>query len=128
MSEISRRKFIEITILGASGFGIAGLLGTAKRFGDRGYISCRACKAHIVESHSYSENGHQGSYCPNCGIEMQRYVWHLDRNMPRYHSSCRNVQAVTGSKLLDFSQVPFPNRSLIVKTNKPEVIFADIKF
>lgn len=127
MSEISRRKFLEITILGASSLGIASFLGSTKRIGNRGFITCRACKAHIVESHGYSERGHRGYYCPNCGIEMQCYNWHLDSNMPRHHSDDRTFQTAAGGKFWNYSQVPFPNRNLIIQTNKPEVIFSDIK-
>jgi hypothetical protein len=101
----TRRWFIQVTTVGlcAGMYAVGRLLRRSK---------CLACGATGV-GHAHRERGLAGVYCPNCGINVTRGLWDVDRP--------------SGNDAMVSMDIPFPNRKLVIATDKPAVSMADFR-
>lgn len=125
LENISRRAFLK-----AFGMTVAGFTMVCVGTGHTSLIDadgCLSCGAILVRGHDHTEGEHAGIYCPNCGIEMDHQRFDLDGALQRFGAVESAMEKQVPAPQWDFSQVPFPNRSLVLRTNKPAVLLSDVR-
>lgn len=119
----TRREFLKTAALGAMAVGVVGYLG-GRRSRE---ITCAKCGAIFRDGHEYKEGKVEGVYCPNCGVELSRLVFDVDQRARFPYSRVRSKRK-GGKSLLNYAQVPFPNRKLMGATDKPVAVFSEVNF
>ena len=116
MLTVSRRLFL--TLPGVLG---AGAL-VPRRARATGTVEC-ACGAAFPKPHAYRSPAGFGLHCPNCGLEIRRGTFALDRR----GFGAAHERAGAPSARWDCAQVPFPNPRLVGSTDKAAVTLESIR-
>jgi hypothetical protein len=119
----SRREFLKTAAMGALAAGVVGYLGGVRL----GEITCSKCGGTFSDGHAHAEGPVAGVYCPNCGVELSRLEFDVDRNLRSMYPGGVSKRKKQGAKW-DVAQIPFPNRKLVGKTDKPAVTFSEVNF
>lgn len=121
--QYSRREFLKSAAVGVVAVSLLGL----PRRGKGIEITCSHCAACFKDGHPHQEGSVSGVYCPNCGIEISRLVFDVDRDARLSYPGVVSRRKGKRSRS-NFAQVPFPNRKLVGTTDKPVVTFSEVDF
>jgi hypothetical protein len=122
MQWLSRRQFLKA--VGSVAVGLPLIFQGNRAAHENG---CPVCTAIVVGGHFYTAGEQSGTYCPNCGIETTGYHFDLDRKLSRIFPAEASHQRRNPALIWDCAQVPFPNRHLLHRTNKPAVLLSDVQ-
>ena len=122
----TRRAFLLLAGAAATTVGLMGLfhISTTNRTPEEG--RCPKCKAFYTKANKYKGKYTSGEYCPNCGIELTKRAYDLTAN-DRLKFVLKHRQRNKRTVIWEWAQVPFPNARLILQSDKPAVVFSEMK-
>lgn len=122
MSQLyTRRVFLSLTGAMALAVGFAKYFHFSVMGRNPADGQCPSCKAYI-QAHKHKNN----LFCPNCGIDLDKRTYDLASNNGfvfglKLRRRNRRVMA------WEWAQVPFPNARLIRQSDKPAIVFSEVK-
>ena len=118
---ISRRVFMAVLATATTGAALCGI--AVGRWARR---RCESCHALVRRAHVIRDGQWRGAYCPNCGVDIDRGTWRLD-TCGQDRVAATTVKHPRPDQVWDYAQVPFPNRALVVETDKPTATLKHIR-
>jgi len=91
-------------------------------------LECFNCGGQKFKPHNFYDGPNAGAFCPNCGIEVNLGIYRLDGISEKVNFGFKRNNVIKSELFWDPTQVPFPNRTLIKKTEKPALVFLDLNF
>ena len=123
---LTRREFLRKVAVSAAALGVVGYASWGDDRGRTTHIRCSRCHARFSEGHRFSKGAVSGVYCPNCGVEITRLEFDLERKARfEYRAKPGGARRKPPPKW-DYAQVPFPNRKRVSRTRKPAATFSDL--